>query len=197
MFRISRTAVVVFISLFVSNAFAVKLYKWEDEKGNVTYQDTPPPDGVGKVEEKDIDIEANVVPADSEGEQTASPGASGEDQDTASDDATKRDKGGLEGEALAAEEEDRLAREAEETPDDGSGDDPGAGPEPSEFADPGATAEAGARADAAATGDAAATATPATPATGGATGAAAGGTTGAGAAVTPPPLPPAAPAVGP
>jgi len=33
-------------------AYAGKLYKWVDERGNISYQDRPPPEGVGKVEEK-------------------------------------------------------------------------------------------------------------------------------------------------
>jgi len=33
-------------------AYAGKLYKWVDERGNISYQDRPPPAGAGKVEEK-------------------------------------------------------------------------------------------------------------------------------------------------
>lgn len=33
---------------------AAKLYRWVDDKGNVSYQDRPPPEGAGKVEEKTI-----------------------------------------------------------------------------------------------------------------------------------------------
>ena len=199
MLQISRIAVVVFASLCVSNAFAVKLYKWKDEQGNITYQDTPPPGSADKVEEKEFDTDANVVPA--EDGQTAAEGAPGENRGAAAEDKSKDDAVGLEGEALsAAEEEARLRQEAEEALDDvpsDGGTDAGAVPEPGDLADPGTPAEAGTPAESGATGDAAATATPGTSAAGGATaGAAAGGTTGAGGAVAPP-LAPAAPAVGP
>ncbi|MFQ6023344.1 MAG: DUF4124 domain-containing protein [Acidiferrobacterales bacterium] len=40
----------------------VKLYKWVDEEGNVTYQDTPPPPhSAARVEEKHIDLDKNVT----------------------------------------------------------------------------------------------------------------------------------------
>ncbi|HEX9628238.1 MAG TPA: glutaredoxin family protein [Acidiferrobacterales bacterium] len=35
---------------------AAKLYKWVDEQGNVSYQDRPPPEGAGSVEEKDVRV---------------------------------------------------------------------------------------------------------------------------------------------
>jgi len=40
--------------LVVVPAHAAKLYKWVDERGNVTYLDRPPPEGSGKVEEKNM-----------------------------------------------------------------------------------------------------------------------------------------------
>ena len=33
---------------------AAKLYKWVDERGNITYLDHPPPEGQGRVEEKTV-----------------------------------------------------------------------------------------------------------------------------------------------
>ena len=45
-------------------AVAAKLYKWVDKNGRVTYQETPPPSGSGKVEEKNIDPDQNVIKAD-------------------------------------------------------------------------------------------------------------------------------------
>ena len=33
---------------------AAKLYKWVDENGNVSYQDRPPPEGAGRVEERTL-----------------------------------------------------------------------------------------------------------------------------------------------
>ena len=43
---------VLVTALVAAPAYAAKLYKWVDERGNVTYQDRPPPEGVGRVEEK-------------------------------------------------------------------------------------------------------------------------------------------------
>jgi glutaredoxin len=40
--------------LAAAPAYAGKLYKWVDESGNVSYQDRPPPAGVGTVEEKNL-----------------------------------------------------------------------------------------------------------------------------------------------
>jgi glutaredoxin len=41
-------------ALAMAPAYAGKLYKWVDEQGNVSYQDRPPPEGQGKVEEKTV-----------------------------------------------------------------------------------------------------------------------------------------------
>lgn len=46
--------VVALAALVASPAYATKLYKWVDQAGNVSYQDRPPPDGAGRVEEKNI-----------------------------------------------------------------------------------------------------------------------------------------------
>ncbi len=52
-----HTVVAVLVTaLAVSPAFAGKLYKWVDEAGNVSYQDRPPPEGQGRVEEKDVRV---------------------------------------------------------------------------------------------------------------------------------------------
>jgi glutaredoxin len=40
--------------LIAAPAQAERLYKWVDEQGRVTYLDHPPPEGQGKVEEKDL-----------------------------------------------------------------------------------------------------------------------------------------------
>ena len=45
-------------------ASAVKLYKWVDKDGKVTYQEFPPPASATKVEEKDINPDANIIQAD-------------------------------------------------------------------------------------------------------------------------------------
>lgn len=50
-----NTLIVVLVTtLAVVPAYAAKLYKWVDERGNISYQDRPPPEGVGRVEEKDL-----------------------------------------------------------------------------------------------------------------------------------------------
>lgn len=46
--------VVLLASLIATPAFAGKLYKWVDERGNISYQDRPPPEGQGRVEEKNV-----------------------------------------------------------------------------------------------------------------------------------------------
>lgn len=50
--------------LLPAAASAVKLYKWVDKDGHVTYQELPPPADAGKVEEKDINPDTNVIQAD-------------------------------------------------------------------------------------------------------------------------------------
>ncbi|GMQ90578.1 MAG: hypothetical protein BMS9Abin10_0973 [Gammaproteobacteria bacterium] len=40
---------------------AVKLYKWVDEEGRVTYQDKPPPPGTDEVKEKTINPDEGVT----------------------------------------------------------------------------------------------------------------------------------------
>jgi glutaredoxin len=45
---------VLVVALAVSPAFAAKLYKWVDQAGNISYQDRPPPEGQGRVEERDV-----------------------------------------------------------------------------------------------------------------------------------------------
>lgn len=50
-----HTVVAVLVTaLAISPAFAGKLYKWVDEAGNISYQDRPPPEGQGHVEERDV-----------------------------------------------------------------------------------------------------------------------------------------------
>ena len=45
----------------ITTAHAVKLYKWVDDDGRVTYQDRPPPRGTGTIEEKNIDPNQNTA----------------------------------------------------------------------------------------------------------------------------------------
>ena len=54
MARNTLIIVVLATALAVAPAYAAKLYKWVDERGNVSYQDRPPPEGMGKVEEKSL-----------------------------------------------------------------------------------------------------------------------------------------------
>lgn len=57
-------AIISLLLVLPGVAAATKLYKWVDKNGKVTYQETPPPSGAGKVEEKNIDPDQNVIKAD-------------------------------------------------------------------------------------------------------------------------------------
>lgn len=46
--------VLLLASLIAAPVSAARLYKWVDERGNVSYQDRPPPEGKGRVEEKTL-----------------------------------------------------------------------------------------------------------------------------------------------
>lgn len=63
------------LCLCVADIHAVKLYKWVDETGKVTYQDRPPPNSAAGVEEKNIDPDQNtlkfVIPQPQESSTTA------------------------------------------------------------------------------------------------------------------------------
>ncbi len=54
-------ALLLMMGIHAPLTHAVKLYKWVDERGNVTYQDRPPPANASEVEEKDIDPNAGVT----------------------------------------------------------------------------------------------------------------------------------------
>jgi len=54
-------ALFLMMGMHVPLTHAVKLYKWVDEQGNVTYQDRPPPANASAVEEKDIDPNEGVT----------------------------------------------------------------------------------------------------------------------------------------
>lgn len=62
----ARNTLIVFMlaSLVAAPAFAGKLYKWVDERGNVSYQDRPPPAGQGRVEEKNVRDGGGAASAD-------------------------------------------------------------------------------------------------------------------------------------
>ena len=46
--------VLLLAGMLTTPALAGKLYKWVDERGNISYQDRPPPEGRGQVEEKTV-----------------------------------------------------------------------------------------------------------------------------------------------
>jgi glutaredoxin len=53
------------LSVIVGAVFAAQLYRWEDEKGNVEYRDTPPPSTAKKVEQRRVNVspvEASSLP---------------------------------------------------------------------------------------------------------------------------------------
>lgn len=55
-------SMVAFMLLVLTpNVHAVKLYKWVDDEGRVTYQDRPPPSGAANIEEKNIDPSQNTA----------------------------------------------------------------------------------------------------------------------------------------
>lgn len=51
---IHLAAVLAALLLLVAPVQAERLYKWVDQYGNVSYQDKPPPEGSGRVEQKNI-----------------------------------------------------------------------------------------------------------------------------------------------
>jgi len=54
-------ALLLMMGIHAPLTHAVKLYKWVDEQGNVTYQDHLPPANASEVEEKDIDPNEGVT----------------------------------------------------------------------------------------------------------------------------------------
>jgi hypothetical protein len=61
-----KLAVLIFTLSFVAVASpveAVKLWKWVDKDGKVTYSETPPPSSSFKAEKKQIDPDRNVIDA--------------------------------------------------------------------------------------------------------------------------------------
>ena len=53
--------IICLLLLLPASVSAVKLYKWVDADGKVTYQELPPPADARKVEEKDIDPDLNIA----------------------------------------------------------------------------------------------------------------------------------------
>ncbi len=114
---------------------AAKIYKWTDEHGNVSYHDRPPPGDAGKVEEKDIDPDRNVIkttppstsktPAADKGRLA---GGKGSQKDKSNRDSDRKRRGL---EAGAAEEEERAEREEREERAEGNAGDTPVAPGPS------------------------------------------------------------------
>lgn len=55
---------VLLISLAAPQVYAVKLYKWVDSKGNISYQDQPPPEGGTILKEEEVQSSSNAEPED-------------------------------------------------------------------------------------------------------------------------------------
>ena len=55
------------------SAFATKLYKWVDKDGNISYQDTPPPEGSQVIKEEEITSPSptNAEPTSTDADQTS------------------------------------------------------------------------------------------------------------------------------
>ena len=60
-FFVVPTLVLVLAALVPAPVPAAKIYKWIDENGKVSYRDKPPPEAGGKLEEKHIDPNRNVI----------------------------------------------------------------------------------------------------------------------------------------
>ncbi len=63
-FYIYSVAVVFFTATYVLPAAADGLYKWVDERGRVTYQNTPPPEDAASVERSAISATVNDLPGE-------------------------------------------------------------------------------------------------------------------------------------
>ena len=53
-FSVCKVALLLLVSFSIYPAVAGELYKWVDERGNVTYQSSPPPENAAKVEKSKI-----------------------------------------------------------------------------------------------------------------------------------------------
>jgi len=70
--KLAKTTQVLLIALpitiFSTNAVAQKLYKWVDSKGNISYQDQPPPENAKVLEEKTVATTGDVASSTSNSE---------------------------------------------------------------------------------------------------------------------------------
>ncbi len=98
-----RFILLIALTAIAPGVGAVKLYKWVDEDGTVHYQDRPPPKGTARVEEKELDPNANVIPGETEataaGAQEEAGGGPG-----AADGGGRRTKDDMTGVAAAQQE---------------------------------------------------------------------------------------------
>ena len=57
------TAVIILAVLSAQPAWSAKLYKWVDKDGNISYQDSPPPDGSKLIEEQELKTTSSSEPS--------------------------------------------------------------------------------------------------------------------------------------
>ena len=53
-FKVISLSLLSLVIIYTNAASAAKLYKWVDKDGNVSYQDSPPPEGSQIIQEKEI-----------------------------------------------------------------------------------------------------------------------------------------------
>ena len=84
---ILTTVVAVFVAMTAAEAQTVKVWKWVDRDGRVTYSEDPPPAGAARVEEKylnpdEITVQTTPAPA-SQTVTSEAPAPAGEPSDAA------------------------------------------------------------------------------------------------------------------
>ena len=88
-FNIYSRAVVFFTATYVLPAAADGLYKWVDDRGRVTYQNTPPPEDAESVERSAIS--ATVNEATSEEVESESPAVCGTEEVEATEETAEEE----------------------------------------------------------------------------------------------------------
>jgi glutaredoxin len=69
--KLALTLGLICTFVLLPTAYAVKLYKWVDEDGNVTYHDRPPPEAGYSVERKDFKLGGRTTIFDGEAGKAA------------------------------------------------------------------------------------------------------------------------------
>jgi glutaredoxin len=69
--KLALTLGLICTIVLLPTAYGVKLYKWVDEDGNVTYHDRPPPEAGYSVERKDFKLGGRTTRSDSEAGKAA------------------------------------------------------------------------------------------------------------------------------